>query len=307
MRPYIVQRLLSTVPVMWGVVTLCFVILRVLPGDPTAVLAAQAGGTGVDAARLRAEYGLDRPLLVQYLGFVWDLVRGDLGRSLYAGQPVSQIIAQQAPATISLACAALLVAVLIGLPLGVAAAVRQGTWVDLLCMGLSSVGVSVPITLSGLGAILAFALILHWLPATGQGTIRHLVLPATVMGLASAGSIARLVRTELVDALSREYVTVARAKGVSEYALLIRHALRNALIPVITVIGLQFGFMLGGAVATESVFARQGLGRTLVDSILYQDYPVVQGIVIVSAGLYTVINLVIDLAYGWLDPRIHHE
>ena len=213
MRPYIVQRLLSTIPVMWGVVTLCFVILRVLPGDPTAVLAAQAGGTGEDAARLRAEYGLDRPLLVQYLRFVWDLVRGDLGRSLYAGQPVSQIIAQQAPATISLACAALVVAVVVGLPLGVAAAVRQGTWVDVLCMGLSSVGVSVPITLSGLGAILVFALTLRWLPATGQGTIRHLVLPAAVMGLASAGSIARLVRTELVDALSREYVMVARAKG----------------------------------------------------------------------------------------------
>jgi peptide/nickel transport system permease protein len=307
MRQYIIQRFVSTIPVMWGVVTLCFVILRILPGDPTAVLAAQAGGTGEDAARLRAEYGLDRPLPVQYLRFVCDLIRGDLGQSLYAGQPVSQIIAQQAPATLSLACAALLVALVVGFPLGVAAAVRQGTWVDVLCMGLSSVGVSVPITLSGLGAILAFALTMRWLPATGQGTIRHLVLPAAVMGWASAGSIARLVRTELVDVLSREYVMVARAKGVSEFALLTRHALRNALIPVITVIGLQFGFMLGGAVATESVFARQGLGRTLVDSILYQDYPVVQGIVIVSAGLYTFINLVIDLAYGWLDPRIYRE
>lgn len=307
MRQYIVQRLLGTIPVMWGVVTLCFVILRILPGDPTAVLAAQAGGSGEDAARLRAEYGLDRPLLLQYLRFIWDLVRGDLGRSLYAGQPVSQVIAQQAPATISLACAALGVAVAVGIPLGVAAAVRQGTWVDALSMALASAGVSVPITLSGLAAVLLFALALRWLPATGQGSLRHLVLPASVMGLTSAGSIARLVRTELVDALGREYVTVARAKGVREGDLLIKHALRNALIPVITVVGLQFGFMLGGAVATESVFARQGLGRTLVDAILYQDYPVVQGIVIVSAGLYTAINLAVDLLYGFLDPRIHHE
>lgn len=292
---------------MWGVMTLCFVILRVLPGDPAAVLAAQAGGTGEDAARLRAEYGLDRSLWVQYVRFLWNLVHGDLGRSLYGGQSVSQVIAQQAPATISLACVALVVAVMVGLPLGIAAAVRQGTWVDGLCMVAASAGVSVPITLSGLAAVLFFSLTLRWLPATGQGTIRHMVLPAAVMGLASAGSIARLVRTEMADVLRREYVMVARAKGISEGALLAKHVLRNAMIPVVTVIGLQFGFMLGGAVATESVFARQGLGRTLVDAILYQDYPVVQGIVIVSAGLYAAINLVVDLAYGCLDPRIRHE
>jgi len=307
MRQYIVQRLLSTIPIMWGVMTLCFVILRVLPGDPAAVLAAQAGGTGEDAARLRAEYGLDRSLWVQYVRFLWNLVHGDLGRSLYGGQSVSQVIAQQAPATISLACVALVVAVMVGLPLGIAAAVRQGTWVDGLCMVAASAGVSVPITLSGLAAVLFFSLTLRWLPATGQGTIRHMVLPAAVMGLASAGSIARLVRTEMADVLRREYVMVARAKGISEGALLAKHVLRNAMIPVVTVIGLQFGFMLGGAVATESVFARQGLGRTLVDAILYQDYPVVQGIVIVSAGLYAAINLVVDLAYGCLDPRIRHE
>jgi ABC-type dipeptide/oligopeptide/nickel transport system permease component len=304
---YLTQRLLGTIPVIWGVVTLCFVMLRVVPGDPAAVLVAQAGGTAEDAERLRAQYGLDRPLPVQYVRFLWDLMHGDLGHSLYAGQPVSQIIAQQAPATIALATAALGVSVVVGLALGVAAAVRQGTWIDALCVGLSSIGVSVPVTLSGLVAILLFALVLPWLPATGQGTPRHLVLPACVMGVTSAGSVARLVRAELVDALGRGYVTVARAKGLSERTVLVRHALRNALVPVITVIGLQFGFMLGGAVATESVFARQGLGRTLVDAILYQDYPVVQGVVIVSAALYSIINLTIDLAYGALDPRIHRE
>jgi ABC-type dipeptide/oligopeptide/nickel transport system permease component len=281
--------------------------LRILPGDPTAVLAAQAGGTAEDVARLRAQYGLDRPVPAQYLHFLWGLVRGDLGDSFYAGQPVSRIIAQQGPATGFLACAALLIAVGVGLPLGVAAATRQGTWVDALCTGFASAGVSVPTTLSGLGAILFFSLTLRWLPATGQGTLRHLVLPAMVMGLASAGAITRLVRTELVDALSREYVRVARAKGLSERVVLVRHALRNALVPVLTVIGLQFGFMLGGAVATESVFARQGLGRTLVDAILYQDYSVVQGIVIVSAALYTAINLAVDLVYGFVDPRIYRE
>jgi len=307
MRYYVVQRLLSTAPVLFGVVTLVFVVLRVLPGEPTAVLAAQAGGTSADAARLREEYGLDRPLVVQYVQYLLDLLRGDLGRSLYSQQPVWRTIAQQAPATIALACAALIVAAVVGLALGITAAVRAGTWLDALCMGLSVAGVSVPITLSGLAMILFFSLTLHWLPATGQGTLRHLVMPATVMGLTSAGSIARLVRVQLVDALRQEYVNVARAKGLDERAVLVRHALRNALIPVITVLGLQFGFMLGGAVATESVFARQGLGRTLVDAILYQDYPLVQGIAIVSAALYVAINLAIDLMYGYLDPRLRYE
>jgi len=307
MRQYVFQRFLSTGPVLLGMVTLVFVVLRVLPGEPTAVLAAQAGGTSADAARLRVEYGLDRPLASQYARFLMDLARGDLGRSLFTRQRVAQIIAQQAPATISLALFALAISVGLGLSLGVASAVRQGTWVDALCMTVSVAGVSVPITLSSLAMILLFSLTLRWLPATGQGTARHVVMPAVAMGLASAGSIARLVRTQLIHALREEHINVARAKGLDERTLIVRHALRNALIPVVTVVGLQFGFMLGGAVATESVFARQGLGRTLVDAILYQDYPVVQGIVIVSAGLYTLINLGVDVLYGYLDPRIHRE
>jgi ABC-type dipeptide/oligopeptide/nickel transport system permease component len=307
MRRYIWQRLLSVIPVLLGMVTLVFAVLRVLPGEPTAVLAAQAGGAGQDAARLRIEYGLDRPLFVQYTGYLVDLATGDLGRSLFTRQRVSQIIVQQAPATVSLALCALVIAVGVGMLLGVAAAIRQDTWVDLLCMTLSVAGVSVPITLSGLAMILMFSLTLRWLPATGQGTFLHLVMPAAVMGMASAGSIARLVRARLIEVLREEYINVARAKGLNEWTLLLRHALRNALIPIVTVVGLQFGFMLGGAVATESVFARQGLGRTLVDAILYQDYPVVQGIVIVSATLYTVINLAVDVLHGYLDPRIHHE
>lgn len=307
MRRYVFQRLLGAVPVLLGMVTLVFVVLRVLPGEPTAVLAAQAGGESKDAARLRAEYGLDRPLAVQYARYLVDLATGNLGRSLFTRQRVSQIIVQQAPATISLALCALGIAVSVGMLLGVTAAMRRDTWMDALCMMVSVGGVSVPITLSGLVMVLMFSLTLRWLPATGQGTLRHLVMPSMVMGLASAGSIARIVRTRLIEVLREEYINVARAKGLDEWTLLLRHALRNALIPIVTVVGLQFGFMLGGAVATESVFARQGLGRTLVDAILYQDYPVVQGVVIVSAALYTTINLAVDLLHGYLDPRIHHE
>lgn len=307
MQQYVIQRLLGVVPVLLGVVTLVFLVLRVLPGEPTAVLVAQGGGTAADVERLRAAYGLDRPLWSQYTHFLFDLVRGDLGRSYFTNQSISRMIIEQAPSTITLALAALGVAIGVGLPLGVTAATREGTWIDRMCTGLAVAGVSIPITLSGLIMILLFSLTLRWLPATGQGTLLHLVMPASVMGLVSAGTIARLVRAQLIQVLREEYVMVARAKGLAETTLLIRHALRNALIPALTVIGLQFGFMLGGAVATESVFARQGLGRTLADAVLYQDYPVVQGIVIVSAVLYTVINLVVDLAYGYLDPRIHRE
>lgn len=306
MYSYIVRRLLGSLLVLLGAATLVFVLMRALPGDPATVLAAQSGGSAEDIAHLRAGYALDRPLWSQYLSFLLRLGRGDLGRSLFTRQRVSQIVAQQAPATVSLACAAMVVALSVGLPMGVMAAVG-GKWLTRACMALSVVGVSVPITLSGLLMILLFSLTLHWLPATGQGTPAHLVMPAMVMGLASASSISRVVQAQLRRVMQEDYINAARAKGLSEGAIITRHALRNTLIPSITVIGLQFGFMLGGAVATESVFARQGLGRTLVDAILYHDYPVVEGIVLVCAGLYTAINLIVDLAYIYLDPRIYHE
>jgi len=307
MRQYIVQRVVSAIPVLLGVVTLVFVLMRVLPGAPTAVLAAQSGGSAEDAARLWVEYGLDRPLYVQYMSFLVRLLQGDLGRSFFTGQLVAQTIAQQAPPTLALATFGLAIAVGIGLPLGVLGAARPGSWLDRLCMGFSVASASLPIPLTGLLLILFFGLMLGWLPATGRGTLSHLVMPATVLGLSSVGTVARLARAQLAEALRQEYVQVARAKGLRERDVLLKHALRNALIPVTTVIGLQFGFMLGGAVATESVFARPGLGRTLVDAILYQDYPVVQGIVILSAVIYTGINLAVDLLHGYLDPRIHHE
>jgi peptide/nickel transport system permease protein len=299
---YIVQRILGPLPTLLGIATIVFLAVRVLPGDPASVLAAQAGGSSALVNELRRQYGLDRPIGVQFLAYVAGLARLDFGRSIFTGQPVAVIIVQQGPPTVALAAAAIALSVALGLLLGVLAATRQRTWVDRACMGVAVLGVSVPIALSGLLLILVFSLKLDWLPATGQGTPLHLVLPATAMGLASSGSIARVVRAQLLEVLDKDYIRVARAKGLNESAVLIRHALRNALPTLLNLVGLQFGFLLGGAVITESVFARQGLGRTLVDAILYYDYPVIQGAVLVSAALYTGINLLVDLAHCYFDP-----
>jgi ABC-type dipeptide/oligopeptide/nickel transport system permease component len=298
------QRILATLPTLLGIATLVFLAVRVLSGDPASVLAAQAGGSSALLSQLRKQYGLDRPLSAQYLSYLSGIARLSFGRSIFTGQPVATIIAQQAPATLALATAAIVLAVALGLVLGILAATHQGTWIDRACMGIAVLGVSVPIALSGLLLILVFSLALRWLPATGQGTPLHLVLPAVAMGLASSGSIARVVRTQLLEVLDKDYIRVARAKGLSEAQVLVRHALRTTLPTLLNLVGLQFGFMLGGAVITESVFARQGLGRTLVEAILYYDYPVIQGIVLVSAAIYTGINLIVDLAHCYSDPTV---
>jgi ABC-type dipeptide/oligopeptide/nickel transport system permease component len=303
MQFYIIRRILRAALVLLAIATLVFLLMRVLPGDPTQVLVAQGGGIAQDSERLRADYGLDRPLGTQYVAFLLDLLSGELGTSIFTGQPVGQIVAQQAPETVILACTAMVIAILLGIPLGTVAAMRHGTWLDRLCMAASVASVSVPIALSGLLMILLFSLTLPLLPASGQGTPLHVIMPAMAMGIASAGSIARVVRSELSEVLDQDYINVARAKGLSDWDILTRHALKNVLIPVITLVGLQFGFMLGGAVVTESIFARQGLGRTLVDAILYKDYPIVQGIIIITASLYTCVNLAVDLAHCYLDPR----
>jgi peptide/nickel transport system permease protein len=303
-QQYTIQRILGTLPTILGIATLVFLAVRVLSGDPASVLAAQAGGSSALLSQLRRQYGLDKPLSMQYLAYLSGIVHLDFGRSIFTGQSVAAIVAQQAPATLALATAAIVLAVAVGLVLGVLAATHQGTWIDRACMGIAVLGVSVPIALSGLLLILVFSLVLRWLPATGQGTPLHLVLPATAMGLASSGSIARVARTQLLEVLDKDYIRVARAKGLSEIQILTRHALRTTLPTLLNLVGLQFGFMLGGAVITESVFARQGLGRTLVDAILYYDYPVIQGTVLVSAAIYTGINLIVDLAHCYADPTV---
>ena len=293
--------------VLWGVVTLTFFAIRLLPGDPATVLISQGGGSAQDIADLREQLGLDDPLPIQYVKFLGGLVRGDLGISLVSHRPVTDIIGEQLPHTLALATSATLLSVVLGISMGVLAATHRGSWIDQLCITLAILGVSLPILLSGLLFILLFSLVLGWLPATGQGSWRHLVMPSLVLSLASTGTIARLVRTQMLEVLPADYITVARAKGVMERVILWRHALRNALIPVITIIGLQFGALLGGTVVTESLFSRRGLGRLVVDAISWKDYPLVQGVVILGAAIYVVVNFLVDLSYGLLDPRIRRS
>jgi ABC-type dipeptide/oligopeptide/nickel transport system permease component len=307
MLRYIGQRLAGALPVLWGVATLVFVIMRLLPGDPATLMLSEAGASAEAIARMRAEMGLDQPLIVQYGRYLLHLVQGDLGTSLFARRPVITVIGEQLPSTIELALAAMLVAVTLGGLLGVLAAVKNGTWIDGASTALAVTGVSVPVFWSGLLLIWLLSLRLGWLPATGQGDLRHLVLPALVLGFASAGAIARLVRASLLEVLDQDYIRTARAKGLREWIVLRRHALKGALIPVVTMIGLQFGFLLGGAVVTETVFSRQGIGRLLVNAILWKDFPLVQGIAVLAAVVYTLVNVTVDVAYAFLDPRIRYD
>lgn len=304
MLSFTLRRLLSTVVVLWAVVTLTFFAIRLLPGDPATVLVSQAGGSAQDIARVRQQLGLDDPLVVQYIRFLGRLVQGDLGVSLVSRRPVAAAIAEQLPYTLALATSATFLALLAGIPVGILAATHRGSWIDQLCIALSVLGFSMPILMSGLLLMLLFSLLLGWLPATGQGSWRHLVMPALCLSLASSATIARLVRTQMLEVLPQGYITAARGKGVTERVILWRHALRNALIPVITVIGLQFGSLLGGTVVTESLFSRRGLGRLVVDAIFWNDYPLIQGVVILGAAIYIAVNFLVDVSYGLLDPRI---
>lgn len=304
---YIGQRLALALTVLWGVATLVFVIMRLLPGDPAALMLSEAGASAEAIARLRQEMGLDQPLIAQYGRYLLLLARGDLGTSLYTGRPVITVIGEQLPSTIELALAAMFVALTLGGVLGVVAAVKNGTWIDGLATATAVTGVSVPVFWSGLLLIWLLSLRLGWLPATGQGGVRHLILPALVLGFASAGTIARLVRASLLDVLDQDYVRTARAKGLREWIVLRRHSLKNALIPVVTMVGLQFGFLLSGTVVTETVFSRQGIGRLLVNAILWKDFPLVQGIAVLTGIIYTLVNLAVDVAYAFFDPRIRYD
>jgi len=306
MIPYVGRRLLGAIPVLWGVATLVFVIMRLLPGDPAALMLSEAGGSAQAITELRAELGLDKPLIAQYGRYLLQLAHADLGTSLFTQRPVAETIGEQMPSTIELAVASILVAIILDIALGVVAAARAGPWLDVLVMAFSVSGISIPIFWSALLLIWLFALVLGWLPATGQGEAKHLVLPAIVLGFASAGSITRLVRASLLEVMAQDFVNTARAKGLAEPTILFRHTLKNAFIPVITIVGLQFGFLLGGTVVIETVFSRPGLGHLLVNAILWKDLPLVQGIVLLVALMYTLVNLATDVAYAYLDPRIHY-
>ena len=301
---FIVRRVISSVGVLWGVTTVVFLLLRVVPGDPAETILAGSGASQAEIAQVRQQLGLDDSLLVQYGRYLLSLLQGDLGRSLFSHRPVTLTIAEQLPATLQLAAAALLVAVLVGLGLGILSALRPDTLIDHAGMGIAVLGVSVPVFWSGLLLIWIFSLTLGWLPATGAGGLSHLVLPAMVLGMVAAGPLARLVRASLLQALRADYITMARAKGLSESAVVSRHALRNAMVPAIALIGLQAGFLLAGTVVTEAVFARPGLGRLVVEAILWKDLPVVQGVVLLIAAIYVILNLAVDLASPALDPRL---
>ncbi len=292
---------------MLGVATIAFALMHLLPGDPAEVMLAQSGGQAETLARLRHQLGLDLPLHVQYFRFLQNLLRGDFGESIWLRKPVSEILLQQLPATLELAVAAMLLAILGGISMGLLAALNHNSWLDRLVMVISSVGISMPIFWSSLLGIYLFAAQLHWLPATGQGDLKHLILPAAVLGYGAAGSVARLMRSSMLEVLGQEYITAAMAKGLFWRVVVLRHALKNALIPVVTMLGLQFGGLLGGAVITETVFSRQGLGRTMVDAIVWKDFPLVQGGVMLIAGMYVLVNLLVDISYGFIDPRIRHE
>ena len=303
MLVYVIRRMLIALVVLWGVATIVFLLLQVIPGDPAETMLAGSGASEARIAQTRQDLGLDDPLLVQYGRYLLNALRGDLGRSLYSNRPVILTISEQLPATLQLAAAALLVAVILGLSLGILAAIRAGTWIDQTVMGVAVLGVSVPVFWSGLLLIWIFSVSLNWLPATGADGWQHLVMPAAVLGLVGAGPIARLVRASLLNALRADYIAMAQAKGLPGRAVVGRHALRNAIIPVIALIGLQAGFLLGGTVVTEAVFARPGLGRLVVDAILSKDLPMVQGVVLLIAAMYVVVNLLVDVATLALDPR----
>lgn len=300
----ILRRLLSAVLVLWGVATVVFLLLRVLPGDPARTILAGSGAPQAAILQLRQQLGLDDPLLLQYVRFLADLARGELGRSLFSHQSVTTIIGQQLPATFELAAGALMVTTLAGLGLGILAALRAGSWVDWLTMGGAVLGTSLPIFWSGLLMIWLFSVNLRWLPASGVGSWQHLVMPSLLLGLVGAGPLARLVRANLLDVLRADYILVARTKGLPSRLVIGRHALNNALLPGITLIGLQAGFLLGGTVVTETVFNRPGLGRVVVEAILAKDLPVVQGVVLLIAACYVAINLVVDLINLAFDPRL---
>jgi peptide/nickel transport system permease protein len=307
MLNYITQRLFQAIPVLVGISVLTFLMLHLVPGDPVLIFAGDKPMTEERAAELRHQLGLDRPLWVQYWEYASHAVRGDLGRGLRSQRPVLDSILEALPSTLELTFTALLLAAIMGITLGIVAAVAHGGWLDTFSMGVAMLGVSVPVFYSSLLLIFFFSFRLGWFPATGQGGLERLVLPATALGLASAAALARLVRSSMLEVLGQEYIVTARAKGLADRSVVLRHALKNALIPTVTMLGLQLGALLGGAVVTETIFSRPGLGRLAIDAIAGRDFPLVQGTVLFAAATYVLVNLVVDVLYAVIDPRIRYQ
>ena len=306
MTRFLIRRLLLTIPVLIGVATLVFSLIHLVPGDPVQAMLGESAAPE-DVARLRTQLGLDRPLYQQYFSFARGIVRGDLGTSLRTRQAVTTIILERMPATLELAAAAMLVAIVFAIPLGVIAAVRVGTLLDHVATTIALFGISMPTFWLGPLLAIVFSVWLGWLPVSGRGTLANLVLPAITLGAPLAAALARMTRANVIEELRELYVTAARARGASETRAVLVHAFRNSLIPVVTVIGLQFGSVLTGAVITETIFAWPGIGRLLIQSISARDYPAVQGCILTIAVTYVSMNLMVDVLYGVLDPRIRYE
>ncbi len=306
MFQYVIKRLTAIIPVLIGISLIVFFLLRALPGDPAQLIAGEMA-TQEAVENIRQQLGLDKPLYVQYAIFISKLVVLDLGKSARTGQPVIVEIWSRLPNTILLAVSSTFLACLIGIPVGIYSAVRFYTVSDYIVMVLALFGISMPVFWLGLMLIVIFSVKLHLLPAGGIGTFRHLILPSLALASFSTAFIARMTRSSMMEVMGQDYITTARSKGLLEKVVILKHGLRNAFIPIVTVIGLQFGSLLGGAVLTETVFAWPGIGRLIVDSISARDYPMVQGVVLVFAVLYILVNLIVDVLYAYIDPRIHYD
>ena len=311
MARFVGQRLVESIPVLLLSSLLVFGILHLVPGDPVdAMMGAASFGISTPesqaklVAQIREQLGLGDPLPIQYLHWLGNALRLDLGESFIRHQPVATLIAQRLPATLELAGAALVLSVVLGMSMGIIAALKRHTAIDAAVMIVSLAGVSIPSFAFAMLLILVFSVFLGMLPATGSGSFDRLILPAVVLGYEGTALIARLTRASLLEVLGREYITTARSKGLPRRIVVLRHAMRNALIPVVTIVGLQVGRLLAGSIIVETVFARQGVGQLAIDAILQKDYPLVQGIILLTASVYVVANLLVDISYGFINPRI---
>lgn len=306
MGRYVLVRLIGSIPVLLGVLIVVFLMVRLVPGDPVKIILAGSRSTEEQQDALRRQLGLDKSLPEQFVAFVGDLARGDLGTSYRSKRPVTEEIRMRLPNTIKLAVTGLLITIVLGVTVGIVAATHKGSWIDVATMVAATIAVSVPGFWFGLILIMVFAVRLGWLPVSGADSWKHLILPAAALGLRSSAVLARVTRSTMLDVLSQEYVRTARAKGLNEQVVIFRHALRNALIPVVTLIGLELGALLTGAFIVETVFAYPGLGALAIQALASRDFPLIQGIVLVTALIYVLTNLLVDVLYGWLDPRIRY-
>jgi peptide/nickel transport system permease protein len=310
---YALRRLAATIPVMGVVALFVFSLLYLSPGDPAAVIAGDIA-TEEDIARIRASLGLDQPYFVRFGTWLWALLQGDLGTSIFTGLPVSTLIGQRVEPTLALTLCTLIVAIALAVPLGVIAAARAGGWIDRVVMAVAVLGFSVPVFVLAYALVLLFAVQLEWLPVQGYSSITkgfgpfisHMILPSVALGITYMALIARITRASMLDVLAQDYVRTAHAKGLAPAAVLMGHALKNAAIPIVTIIGIGIALLIGGVVVTETVFAIPGIGRLTVDAILRRDYPIIQGVTLLFSAIYVLVNLLVDLSYSLFDPRIRY-